>query len=75
MLFSSRNISNFGGDPNNVTLCGTSAGGESVAYMMCSPLARGLFHRAIVQSPASAYDHFLRLKEPCLVFSASEVIL
>ncbi len=44
-----------------------------MVYMMCSPLARGLFHRAIVQSPGSAYNHFLKLREPSLIFSASEV--
>ncbi len=70
----SRNISSFGGNPENVTICGTSAGGESAVYMMCSPLARGLFHRAIVQSPGSAYDHVLRLREPIMKFHASEVI-
>jgi para-nitrobenzyl esterase len=45
-----RNISNFGGDPNNVTIYGESAGGINVLSMMASPLATGLFHRAIVQS-------------------------
>ncbi len=44
------NISAFGGDPANVTLFGESAGGMSVATLMTVPAARGLFHRAIVQS-------------------------
>ena len=44
------NISNFGGDPTNVTIFGVSAGGQAVNLLMSSPLAQGLFHRAIAQS-------------------------
>ena len=44
------NISAFGGDPENVTIFGESAGGHNVAALYASPLARGLFHKAIVQS-------------------------
>ncbi|MBB5159430.1 carboxylesterase/lipase family protein [Saccharopolyspora phatthalungensis] len=45
-----RNIESFGGDPENVTLFGVSAGGNTVHNLMSSPLAAGLFHRAIAQS-------------------------
>ena len=45
-----RNLAAFGGDPDNVTLFGESAGGASVAMLLSMPAARGLFHKAIVQS-------------------------
>lgn len=44
------NIQLFGGDPHNVTLFGESAGGGSVHALMNSPLAKGLFQKAIVES-------------------------
>lgn len=44
------NVSAFGGNPDNVTLFGESAGAMSVATLMTSPAAQGLFHRAIAQS-------------------------
>lgn len=44
------NIGNFGGDPGNVTIFGQSGGGGKVSTLMAMPSAKGLFHRAIVQS-------------------------
>lgn len=44
------NIANFGGDPGNVTIFGQSGGGGKVAVLMAMPAAKGLFHRAIIQS-------------------------
>jgi para-nitrobenzyl esterase len=46
------NIGAFGGDPGDVTIFGESAGGIAVAALMTSPLAAGLFHKAIVESGA-----------------------
>jgi para-nitrobenzyl esterase len=44
------NISTFGGDPNNVTIFGESAGATAVVTLLAMPAAKGLFHRAIAQS-------------------------
>jgi len=46
------NIEHFGGDPDNVTIFGESAGGWSVCNLLACPLAEGLFHKAILQSGA-----------------------
>lgn len=44
------NIDQFGGDPANVTIAGQSAGAAAVSHLLLSPLAAGLFHRAVIES-------------------------
>jgi para-nitrobenzyl esterase len=53
------NISEFGGDPNTVMIFGQSGGGRKVATLLAMPSAKGLFHRATIESGAT-----LRLVEP-----------
>ncbi len=51
-----QNIAQFGGNPNNVTIFGQSAGGKSVLALFASPLARGLFHKGVAQSSYALPD-------------------
>lgn len=57
------NISRFGGDPDQVTIAGQSAGAASVHSLMVSPLAKGLFHRAIGQSGSALMAPATSLKD------------
>jgi len=58
------NISEFGGDPGNVTIFGQSGGGGKVSTVMAMPLAAGLFHRAIVESGSYARNAHLEAMKP-----------
>jgi para-nitrobenzyl esterase len=64
------NISHFGGDPNLVTIFGQSGGGRKVATLMAMPSAKGLFHRAIIESGA-----VLRLTTPEDAIHTTELLL
>ncbi len=59
-----RNIKSFGGNPHKVTIFGESAGGISVHALLASPLAVGLFQRAIVESGAVFTQQTLAAREP-----------
>jgi para-nitrobenzyl esterase len=75
-----QNISAFGGDPDNVTIFGESAGGRDVYALLGSPLAKGLFHRAIVQSGSagttvlSRAENFIDDPEPGMALGSNELI-
>jgi para-nitrobenzyl esterase len=64
------NITTFGGDPGNVTIFGQSGGGGKVLVLMAMPAAKGLFHRAIVQS-----GPFLRSLSPDYSGRLAEMVL
>ena len=64
------NIDRFGGDPGNVTIFGESGGGGKVCTLLAMPSARGLFHRAIVQSGAA-----VRLRERDRAARLTEAVL
>ncbi|XP_051025143.1 pyrethroid hydrolase Ces2e-like isoform X2 [Acomys russatus] len=61
-----QNIAHFGGNPDQVTIFGNSAGGTSVSFHVVSPMSQGLFHRAIMESGVALL--------PRLISNTSEVI-
>jgi para-nitrobenzyl esterase len=77
----SQHIAAFGGDPDNVTLFGESAGAWNIYSLLVCPKAEGLFHRAIVQSgmPVSSTlaegENFFDDPEPGDFYSSNEIIL
>lgn len=66
------NIEQFGGDPDNITIFGESAGGTSVNALVASPLSEGLFHRAIAQSPWVTDTNFAMLSEALPTVASAE---
>ena len=76
-----QNISAFGGSPDNVTVLGESAGGTNTLALLLSPLADGLFQRAIVQSGGLGFDslarasHYTDEAEPGAETSSGEILL
>ena len=60
-----KNIANFGGDPENVTIMGQSGGGMKVWTLMQTPEADGLFHKGIIQS--GLIDGFVSSKKQDVV--------
>ena len=74
------NTAAFGGDPDNVTIFGESAGGGNVMSLVTSPLAEGLFHRAVVQSGGVGTTtiadgvNYVDDEEPGHVHSSREIV-
>ena len=72
------NIEKFGGDKNNITIFGESAGGHNVLSLLVSPQAKGLFHKAISQSgytTSVSYSSAYNKKHPSIDYiNSSEIV-
>jgi para-nitrobenzyl esterase len=64
------NVAQFGGDPGNVLIFGQSGGGGKVSTLMSMPMAKGLFHKAVVQSGST-----LRLGDPDMAAKLAAVVV
>jgi len=63
------NISSFGGDENNITIMGQSAGANSVLYLNATPLTKGLFNRSVIESPVPSFFTMFGVKTESLFSS------
>lgn len=68
-----KNIENFGGDPSDVTIVGESGGGGKVGTLMCMPAAKGLFHKAIIQS-GTLLNEMTKEKSQALGLAVLEIL-
>ena len=73
------NIESFGGDPNNITIFGESAGGHNVLSLIVAPQAMGLFHKAISQSGyttsvSKKHAHITYIDNPIFNHTSNEVV-
>lgn len=66
------NIAAFGGDPNNVTIFGESAGGVAIHFLVLSSMSNGLFHRAIAHSGAALNPWGLQPNPNAIAFSLAQ---
>lgn len=75
-----KNIANFGGDSDNITIFGESSGAHNVVALLASPIAEGLFHKAIIQSGSlhtesiQSAENFIDDPQPGRNASSSELI-